>query len=467
LNRLQRSLLFRLKLIFCWSVTFVYTGSAQEQPTPLLDEGIRLLGQGHFLEAVSAFNRYKQLAPADPRPYFYAGMALTETGRLSAAAMELSEAANLAPRRGEYRIFQANVFLRLKQTIPAVDALALFDNKEVAKQLDSAWLWLLADVYSRLDQSDAALQTLDLLAKRNPQDFRVDLKRGQIQITRGEIDLAEGSFKNSIKKSSKNPVAHFELGKILHQRNELSASKKVLLEAARQDPGNPEYLHRLSLICLALDEVVEAIEYLRRAEPSAAGFPQIYYALGSALQRNGDRTKAREYRKKYQEFSLAERAKEDREREVGKLIKSGEKQLDEGNKAEARISFERIVQLDPDNWDAHGYLAEMFLSSQDWQRSYEHLARMEEIDPESAVGNYLLAKYWFHQKEFKKANVYAERVKLLRPGHAELRNLLGNTYLGLGETDKALREFEAAVQLAPDRSDFRNDLLKLKNLKSP
>ena len=433
------------------------------QSTNLLDEGIRLLGQGHFLEAVSSLNRYKQLAPADPRPYFYAGMALAEAGRLSAAAMELSEAASMDPRRGEYRIFQANVFLRLKQTIPAVEALSLFDNKEVAKQLDPAWLSLLADVYSRLDRNDEALKILDLLAKRNPGDPRVDLKRGQVHIAKGEIDLGEESIKNSIKKSSKNPVAYFELGKILHQRNDLPASKRALLEASRQDPGNPEYLHKLALVCLALEEVSEAIEYLRRAEPSAGSFPQIYYALGSALQRNGDRTKASEYRKKYQEFSLAERAKEDREREVGKFIKLGEKQLDDGNKAEARISFERVVELDPDNWDAHGYLAEMFLSGQDWQRSYEHLAVMEKLDPESAVGNYLLAKYWFQQKEFKKASAYAERVKLLRPGHAELRNLLGNTYLGLGESDKALREFEAAVQLAPDRSDFREDLMKLKN----
>ena len=433
------------------------------QSTPLLDEGIRLMGEGQFLKAVSNFNRYKQLAPADPRPYFYAGMALTEAGRLSAAAMELSEAASLDPRRGEYRIFQANVLLRLKQTIPAVDAMALFDNKEVARQLDPAWLWLLADVYSRLDRGDEALKTLDLLEKRNPRDSRVDLKRGQILIAKGEIGLGEESIKNSIKKSSKNPGAYFELGKILHQRNDLAASKKALLVALSQEPSNLEYLHRLSLVCLALDEVLEAIEYLRRAEPSADNFPQIYYALGSALQRNGDRTKASEYRKKYQEFSLAERAKEDRDREVGKLIKAGEKQLDEGNGTGARISFERAVQLDPDNWDAHGYLAEMFLSAQDWQRSYKHLARMEEIDPESAVGNYLLAKYWFHQKEFKKASSYAERVKLLRPGHAELRNLLGNTYLGLGEPDKALREFEAAVQLAPERSDFRDDLTKLKN----
>jgi len=74
-----------------------------------------------------------------------------------------------------------------------------------------------------------------------------------------------------------------------------------------------------------------------------------------------------------------------------------------------------------------------------------------------------MAKYWCQQKDFEQARAYAERVKSFRPGHAELRNLLGHIYLGLGRQDSALREFEAAVQLAPDRSDFRENLLQIKN----
>jgi tetratricopeptide (TPR) repeat protein len=74
-----------------------------------------------------------------------------------------------------------------------------------------------------------------------------------------------------------------------------------------------------------------------------------------------------------------------------------------------------------------------------------------------------MAKHWYERKEYDKARAYAEKVKSFRPSHAELRSLLGHIYLRLDQQEKALREYEAAVLLAPDRSDFREDLLRIKN----
>ena len=61
-----------------------------------IDEAVKLLGAGRLGEAIAAFNSLKQSAPNDPRPYFYAGIALAEAGRLSAGALELSEAVRIA-----------------------------------------------------------------------------------------------------------------------------------------------------------------------------------------------------------------------------------------------------------------------------------------------------------------------------------------------------------------------------------
>lgn len=446
---------------------FILNSFGAPQATPqledLLEKGIKLTAEGRFIEAVAAFNRFKQTAPEDPRPYFYSGIALTEAGRLTAAALELSEAVRLDPRRPEYRIFQANAFSRLKQKDHAVSALAMFEKEEKLEQLPKAWLWLLSDIYYRLEKPEDALRILELLGKRNPEDSKIDLNRGQVYIAKGNFDLALESFKRSIEKSSNNAQAYFELGKILYQRNELADSKKALVEAVKQNGTDPVYLHKLGLACLARGEVQEAIEYLKRAEPSGSAFPQIYYALATAYQRSGDRVKAGEYRKNFQEVNLAEQKREDQSREAGTLIAQGEKQLDRGNKSEARALFERVLQVDSNSWDAHGYLAEMLLSSGDWQMAYKHLVKMEELDPDSVIGNYLMAKYWYHHKEFQRAGAYAEKVKLVRPAHPELRNLLGNIYLELGQQELASREYEAAVRLAPDRADFRENLRRLEN----
>jgi tetratricopeptide (TPR) repeat protein len=446
----------------CWSV-LVTAQTNPKQSGNLLDDGIKLLGEGHFLEAVDILNRFKETAPSDPRPYFYSGIALTEAGRLSAAAQELGEAVRLEPQRPEYRIFQANVLSRLRQKSHAIDALTILDKNGAAKQLDSAWLLLLSEVYSRLERYEDALKTLELLSERTPTDPRIDLSRGKVYLEMGESDLALASFQKSIRRSPNNSESYFELGKILYQRNELAASKRAFLEAVKRDSQDAEYLLKLGQACLALDQVDEALEYLKRAGPAASSHPQILYALGNAYQRSGDRAKAVEYRKRYQEVSLARRQSEDVEREVGKLLKEAEKHLDQGNTAAANAVFEKVLRLDPNNWDAHGYLAEGFLSSGELRLAYEHLVKMAEVDPDSVVGNYLLAKYWYQTKDFEQARAYAEKVRSFRPGHAELRNLLGHIYLGLGRQESALREFEAAVQLAPDRSDFRENLLKIKN----
>jgi Flp pilus assembly protein TadD len=443
-------------------------GTAQTNPLSSADpieEGTQLLSKGRLAEALTVFSRFKQAAPRDSRPYFYSGVVLAQMGRLSAAASELQEAVRLAPDKPEYHVLQADVSCRIKQTAAAAATLAMFDRPGFAEQLTPAWLKLLVDVYYRLEKAQGALRILGLLTERTPEDPDIDLNRGQVYVLSGRTDLALESFKKSIEKSTVNPVAYFELGKILYQRNELDASKQALLEAVRQNGTNPEYSYRLGVVCLASGEVEEAIQYLKRAEPSGSDFPQIYNVLGRAYQQKGDRAKGDEYLKKFQEITSAEQKKEDTNWAVERLIYQGEMQLDQKNTAAARTLFEQALQIDPNQWDAHGYLAEMFLSSGDLELARQHLVKMEEIDADSVVGNYLMATYWYRLSEFERARAYAEKIKSTRPGNSELCNLLGNIYVGLGQEEKALQEYEAAVRLAPERADFRENLQRIESRK--
>lgn len=436
------------------------------QAEGLIENGTQLLSSGHYNEALDAFNHFKQIAPRDPRPYFYSAMALEQTKRLSAAAQELEEAVRLAPDRPEYHVFQANVLTRLKQRVHALEALARLEKEGLSSQLEPSWLKMLVDVYYRLEKPDDALRVLELLSARTPDDPDVDLNRGQVYVAAGRFDQAFQAFQRSLEKSNHNPIAYYEVGKIHYARNELALAKKGLLAAVEQDKTNPKYLQKLGDACLALDEVDEAIEYLNRAERSEATFPEIYYSLGRAYQKKGDRARGDAYMKKFQETASLQREKDEHDRAVERFVSQGESQLDQGHHAEAQALFEKAAQLDPNRWDAHGYLAEMFLSSGDLELAYPHLVKMEEIDPDSVVGNYLMARYWYHRKEFERARVYAEKVKVSRPGNSELRGLLGSIYMALGWKEKAVQELEAALRLAPERADFRENLRRAENRES-
>jgi tetratricopeptide (TPR) repeat protein len=433
----------------------------------VLETGIKLLSDGRFAEAVEAFNRFKQTSALDARPYFYAGMAYTEMARLNAAALELEEAVRLDPRKPQYLIFQANVYSRLKQNDHALDVLAALGTELASPQVETAWLWLVSDTYFRLEQYDEVLKIQGILRGRSPQEARVDLTIGRAYVAKGSFDQALESFKKCIETGPENAAAYYEIGNLYHQRNEQEAARTALREAVRLDPRQPGYFLKLGQVCLTLGQLDESIGYLTKVERLDPELAQAYYALGSAYHRKGDPARSAEYRRKFQELSSKQRKKQEFEEEVSRLIAQGEKQLDQGKEAAARELFESAVKLDPENWDARGYLVEMILLTPEWRRAYPHLVKMEESDSSSPVGNYLMARYWYLGKEYEKALAYAEKVKLVRPAHADLRNLIGGIYAALGKTDKAALEFEAAVRLAPDRADFLENLRKVKDRKQP
>ncbi len=448
-----------LTLILCFSALVCLGASRIEQSQSPLENGIKLLSQGRFPEAIALFNQCKQTNPPDARPYFYSGLALAEAGRLSAAALELDEALRRDSQQPEYLVFQANLFARLKQKTPAEETLTSLQTLGATDRLEASWLWMLSDVYYRMERFPDALRLLDLLAKRNPDDPRLDLNRGQAYVFQSQLDQAQESFQRSIAKHPSNPLAHFELGKLLYLRNDLATAKKALLEAVRLEPKNPQYLQKLGAVCLALKETSEALVHLERAAALDPHSSQAFYSLSQAYQRQGNRAKAAGLMKQFQALKQREESVEEAER----LLARGERLLDEGKEAEARAAFEQLLPIVPDNWTARAYLAELFLAQDDWQKAGPHLEKMEALDADSVVGNYLMARQWFLRKDFERARNYAEKVKQARPAHAALRNLLGQIYLGLGHREQSLREFEEAVRLAPGRADFRANLSQLKN----
>lgn len=455
----MRGNLISLKLLLCCLALACPGAPLTQSSENPLEQGIKLLSQGQFSTAIRLFNQCKQANVQDARPYFYAGLALAEAGRFSDAALELEEAVRRDPQHAEYLIFQANLFARLKQKAPAEAALASLQKLGTVERLDASWLWILSDVYYRMERFPDVLRLLDLLEKRNPDDPRLELNRGQAYALQSQFDLAQASLQKSIAKHSTNALAHFELGKLLHLRNDLPAAKKALLEAVRLESKNPIYLQKLGSVCLALKEIDDALGYLERAAALAPNSSQAFYSLSQAYQRKGEREKAAQLMKQFQELKRREEAVEETER----LLARGERLLDEGKDAEARAAFEQMIQLAPDNWTARAYLAEMFLAQGDWQKAAPHLEKMEALEADSVVGNYLMARHWFLRKDFERARIYAEKVKLSRPAHADLRNLLGKIYFGLGQREQSLREFEEAVRLAPGREEFRANVSKLKN----
>jgi len=436
-------------------------GEAQTQPVPVetqLAEGTKLLTEGRYLESVNAFNNAKQIAPKDGRAYFYCGMALAQSGRMRDAASELGEAVHLAPDDLSYRVFQAHVLEQLKQAAGAETALAVFQNEETLNRLDPSWLRLLADVYYRLQMTEPALKVLDVWAKRDPGDARIDLYRGEVYVVKGQPDMALKCFEKSVEKSPENAEAYFEMGTLLYEKNQLVPAKNALEKAVQKDPHKPEYQAKLASAYLAMGDVDAAIASLESVESAAHEIPMIYYALARAYRTKGEPTRAAQYTEKFEEATSAERDRKDRESAAERPIAQAQRALDAGNAEEARRLFEKALEADANRWEPNAYLAEMNLNSGDLTHAYPYLQKLEQLDPDSVVGNFLMARYWFKLKDYKRSLHYAEKVELSRPDNSEVHAMLGEIYKPLGEVERARQEFTEAIRLAPDRADLRERL---------
>ncbi len=106
--------------------------------------------------------------------------------------------------------------------------------------------------------------------------------------------------------------------------------------------------------------------YLKRAEPQGATLPKIFFALSRAYRAKGDSAAAEDYANQFQTLVVTQKTREDQELRSSQLIEQGEKELDAGRTARARELFEEASRVNPQNWDAHGYLAEMLLDSDSW-----------------------------------------------------------------------------------------------------
>jgi tetratricopeptide (TPR) repeat protein len=257
-------------------------------------EGQRFIQQGRFSEAVEVFNQLKQADKSDPRPYFFAGMALSLMKDSKAAAAELSQAVRLDPRNPMYVIPYADALARSGQVALALEVLEPVKPESLVA-LPPELLLTLSETYHRAGRHDEALHVLDVMARKDPYSARISALRGQIYLVKEDFKLARQFAEKSIERLPKNNgLAYFVRGGAQFRLGDRAGARESYREAINQDPDNPLYLWKLGALYLAMGESGEAIRHLERAKKGADAFPEIYADLGKAYQSNQEPVKAKE-----------------------------------------------------------------------------------------------------------------------------------------------------------------------------
>lgn len=141
-----------------------------------------------------------------------------------------------------------------------------------------------------------------------------------------------------------------------------------------------------------------------------------------------------------------------------KYLASGDRYSAEGKYREAAIQYQNSLKADKNFPDAHYALGKAYMQIGAYGAAYREFARTVELQPNNIparidLGNILLAG-----GQVDKAKEQATAIQAQQPNNADLHAILSGIALRQGDRAKALTEITLAVQLAPNRSMFYDDL---------
>lgn len=136
--------------------------------------------------------------------------------------------------------------------------------------------------------------------------------------------------------------------------------------------------------------------------------------------------------------------------DINSLMREGYAAHMAGRLDQAEQCGERILRLQPDNYDALYLLATVAHSGSDHERAVALLRKAVALRPEEAAFHDVLAGALEAAERHEEAISSYQAALALDPGNAQASNNLGCIFREQGDVEKARERFEAAVRVRPD-----------------
>jgi tetratricopeptide (TPR) repeat protein len=210
-------------------------------------------------------------------------------------------------------------------------------------------------------------------------------------------------------------------------------------QALAVDPDHAETLHLMGLLSLHANQHDLAVEWISRAirrEPRAA-----YLAsLGTALLNQGRREDA------LKTFDKAVQLQPD---DADLWTKLGNALVEVERPADAVLSFQQALKLNPRHWDAANKAVLLLLQSGRFEEALACCNQCDELQPDCSLMLSLRALTLYNLRRFDEALADNRRAHALDPDNADICNNIGNALRSLGRDEEALAWFDRALELRP------------------
>jgi tetratricopeptide (TPR) repeat protein len=409
------------------------------------DSIMEALRSGQFAAALEQASKELKTAPANPRLWFFRGMAEQNLGQAKEALASYRRAVKLDPRM-----------------LAALEAEA---------QLE----------YGARDQ--AAAETLARIVRLRPDSAPAHGMLGALAYERKDCAAATSEFEKAGEALNSNPLALWQAGNCLFQlrRADEAAAKfqrslelgagdasdavqfnlgLALLDAKRPKeavaallplvaPDRPQS-GALSLLAAAYEgdkQTPEALRTLRRAADLYPREERHYIDFASICMEHSSLDIGIEV------LEVGIRIVPQSARLHATL---GALEVRAGQMERAEAMFTRAQELAPEAAYGEVGMSLALLQSDQIDESIRRLRQQWERNPRNPMVSFMLAQALLRQETEPGKPAYEEAQRLLRrtleldPSHARAHGLLGKNYALEGATAKAIRELEEALRLAPD-----------------
>lgn len=333
--------------------------------------------------------------------------ALLQQGQFAEAAREARQIADADPSNGEAWKIAGFAEMNLRQYEAAATSLdRALTLQRAAGREDPNTNDALAQTLMQTENYERALPLLIAATTRAgaPSDARMFYLRGLAEYRTGKPQDAETSLSNSVRLNSRNATAHFLLGQIRFERDELDAAIIALNRATVADSQ------------LAEAWTLLAYAYLRRAasvEGAEATTPSRAEADGLNAVRAG----------------------------------------------------ERLYRLRPDARSAILY-GQALIAARQFTRAVTVLTRASQgaQTPESATALYLLGVAHSRARAYPRAITALEAAAARTPNDANIQRELGYAYEVTRQSARALAAYQRGAEIAPDDAGFRESIERVRPL---
>jgi tetratricopeptide (TPR) repeat protein len=387
--------------------------------------------------AEAEFRKGIELDPQSAIAHFGLGNLYFLQKKNPEAEQELKIASDFSPVRSARRLR----LVELKLQSGEVDSAKKLLTEIQAKAPDYLPAWIFAGRIAFAEKKYPECgEAVDRVLVQNPKNYEALVLRSQLRLAEGKIEAGVADLEKLNEYFPRIPAARYQLAVAYLLNKDTSRAIAALSQAISVDQDYVPAILLLADLNVHRGDALEALRSMNALIAKHPGIEKAHSIRAAAFVAVGKLNEAIvEYKAMSQAFPKS--------KETPFLL--GMTYRRQGKDAEARQSFEKALEIAPDQMPAIEQLAELDMRAKDFSSAAKRAQHEIEQFPKNAEPRFLLAKIYVAQNDRKDAEPILEKVIQMNPDAVGAYLLLAQIYVTEKKIEPALEKLRTALSKNP------------------